>query len=173
MPYLTGERDINIGSICSGSFFGLREYHKRSDFIRSVLEGVTYNLNMIKESLIEGGIKIEEVHIGGGGVRKADIWVDIITNTLNLPLIRSRHEEPCLIGNATMGFTYLGKFSSLKEAGDKMSSLGKKTLPKQELVTSYQENYNFFKELYSEFSPLYAKHNSFANKKTQIFSKLD
>lgn len=164
MPYLTGERDINIGSVCSGSFFGLREYHKRADFVRSILEGVAFNLNMIKESMTETGLKIKEVNIGGGGVRSANIWVDILTNVLNLPLVRSHHEEPCLVGNAIMGFTYLGVFSSLEEAGDKIISPGSKVEPHPDIVSVYDEHYQFFKELYTDYFTLYKKHANFSRK---------
>ncbi len=164
MPYLTGERDINIGSICSASFFGLREYHKQADFVRSVLEGVSFNLNMIKESLTESGIEINEVQIGGGGVRQADIWVDILANVLNLKLSRSQNEEPCLIGNAILGFTYLKEFSSLEDAGHKMTKIGTVAEPNLDTVQAYQEHYQFFKQLYQGFIPLYRMHTDFSRR---------
>ncbi len=162
MPYLTGERDINIGSICSASFFGLREYHQQADFIRSVLEGVSFNLNLIKESLTESGIQIGEVQIGGGGVHQADIWVDILANVLNLRLCRSQNEEPCLIGNAILGFTYLREFPTLEDAGNKMTKIGAIAEPNPSIVEEYKKQFQFFKTLYQSFIPLYQMHANFS-----------
>ncbi|MEO5996731.1 MAG: FGGY family carbohydrate kinase, partial [Chitinophagaceae bacterium] len=43
LPYLTGERDSKTGPYASGVFFGIRRNHTRTDFVRSVLEGVAYS----------------------------------------------------------------------------------------------------------------------------------
>lgn len=170
MPYLTGERDKRIGSICSGSFFGLREFHRRPDFIRAVLEGVAFNLNMIKESITASGLDFKEVHIGGGGVRRADIWVDILANVLDLRLIRSRNEEPCLVGNAIMGYSYLKEFSSLDEAGNCLSSHGAVIEPHPDIVDAYQECFGFFKEIYGTYESLYKKHAAFSRQNKMLCS---
>ncbi|GAA3329758.1 hypothetical protein GCM10020331_079520 [Ectobacillus funiculus] len=44
-PYLVGERTPHADSVIRGSFIGMDASHKRRDFVRAVLEGITFSLN--------------------------------------------------------------------------------------------------------------------------------
>ncbi|MBN2173429.1 MAG: FGGY-family carbohydrate kinase, partial [Bacteroidales bacterium] len=60
LPYLLGERSPHWNPNAKGAFVGIKLTNKREDLLRSVLEGVTFNLNLIVD-IFKSGIKIEEV----------------------------------------------------------------------------------------------------------------
>ena len=47
LPYLMGERSPRWNPNARGAFIGLKMEHKRSDILRSVIEGIAMNLNVI------------------------------------------------------------------------------------------------------------------------------
>ena len=162
MPFITGERDIKIGSVSSGVFFGLRDFHQQEDFVRSVLEGVSFSINSIKKGLVDSGLDIKQISIGGGGIRKADIWANILSNVLDLRLVRSLNEEACLIGNAILGFTYTGEFDSIESASAALTTPGEIIEPHKEIVDAYSKYYNFYSDLYDQLADIYFKHADFS-----------
>lgn len=158
LPYLTGERDTKIGPYASGVFFGIRRNHSRSDFARSILEGVAYSLRYIYEALQENNIQIREIRMGGGGVN-ITAWPQIFANVFGVPVTLPPANEMSLIGNAIMAFTAGGKYKTFKEASQNMLGEIKKIEPDNESVTHHDKQYQFFRTLREELGPLYKKHN--------------
>ncbi|MCB0335944.1 MAG: hypothetical protein KDD62_06545, partial [Bdellovibrionales bacterium] len=160
LPYLTGERDWSIGNSASGVLFGLREYHSKSDMVRSLLEGVAYCLAMIKAALVENGVAIEQMRIGGGG-SKLPLWLEIITNTLNCRLQRTALEESCLLGDAALGQVYLGTYKNVSEAVEQMVTWDTTLEPEPAAASAYRDYFEFYQELYESLAPAYRRHAAF------------
>lgn len=161
LPYFTGERDWEIGTVASASLFGLREFHTRADIFRSALEGVAYSLNTIKIALSEAGIPIQRVTIGGGGVRDP-LWCEILANVLNIPLQKSDSEIACLIGNGILGLVAQGLYPDIQAASKRMVTPGAVFEPSQDSVADYTRYYHFYMKLCSGFKELYYEHAQLA-----------
>ena len=73
LPYLTGERAPRWNPDASGSFLGIRMYHKREDYMRAVLEGVAMNLELILQSYRKY-LNIDRLIMTGGGA-KGILWL--------------------------------------------------------------------------------------------------
>lgn len=157
LPYLTGERDSKTGPYASGVFFGIRRSHSRTDFARSVLEGVAYSLRYIYDALLENNLHVKEVRMGGGGVN-IKVWPQIFADVLGVPVAISTANEMALVGSSMLAFTAGGLFQNLNEASEKMLKESKRIKPNETAMRIHAERYRFFKKLREALAPLYKEH---------------
>ncbi|MBD0375230.1 MAG: gluconokinase [Flavisolibacter sp.] len=157
LPYLTGERDSKTGPYASGVFFGIRRSHSRTDFARSVLEGVAYSMRYLYDALQENNLHVKEVRMGGGGVN-IKVWPQIFADVLGVPVTISAVNEMALIGSSMLALTAGGVFKDLNEASEKMLKESKRIEPNTKSVTIHDERYQFFKKLRETLGPLYKEH---------------
>lgn len=98
LPYLAGERTPDLPE-ATGSLYGLREPHDRSDIVRAVAEGVTLGLRYALEAIERAGVEPREVILVGGGAN-SDAWAQLCADILKLPVARPRAVEAAALGAA-------------------------------------------------------------------------
>lgn len=157
LPFLTGERDPRIGSFATASFFGLKEYHNLGHMTRSVMEGVGYGLNLIKNVIDENGVEMNGIRLGGAGLNSG-IWPQILADIFNMPVSKSMTEDAACTGGAILAFTAIGEYESIQEASENMVEVGESIDPIKESVEMYQEGFGFYSELIERFRDLYKMH---------------
>lgn len=84
MPYLCGERCPRWDAYAKGGFYGLKMENTRFDMVRSVVEGIGYNMRLILD-LVKNYADINEILIMGGLVKSETnlkIFADILGTTL-------------------------------------------------------------------------------------------
>ncbi len=158
VPYLTGERNPQIGPFASGVIFGLRPFHTRNDITRCLLEGVAFSLCMVKDALLDNNVEIKEFRMAGGGTAWK-VWPQIFADIFDKPMVVPKAQEIALVGSAILGFSALGKFSSIEEAAAQMVNIGERIDPDPKRAVRYNEQYQFFKELCFSLIPLFEKHS--------------
>ncbi len=99
-PYFTGERDMVIGNIGTGMLFGLGLTSTRDDLARSFLEGVAFSFLFVKQRL-DPENQIKEFRLGGGGTANMP-WMQILADSLNLPIRLIQNAEIGIIGAASL-----------------------------------------------------------------------
>lgn len=99
-PYLTGERDMLIGNIGTGTVFGLGLSTTRDDLARSFLEGVAFSYRFIRQKL-DPQNAIREFRLGGGGSANL-AWMQIMADVLDLPVRLTSNPEMGIIGGACL-----------------------------------------------------------------------
>lgn len=119
MPYLCGERCPRWDAEAKGGFYGLKMENTHNDMVRSIVEGIGYNMRLILDIMREHA-DIPEISIMGGLVKSKTnlhIFADIMNlklNTLNY------YDEATSVGAAVLagvgsgylkGFDEIGKFS--------------------------------------------------------------
>jgi gluconokinase len=157
LPYLTGERDSKTGPYASGVFFGIRKSHSRTDFARSVLEGVAYSMRYIYDALQENNLHVKEIRMGGGGV-KIKVWPQIFADVLGVPVTIYGGKEMALVGSSMLAFSAGGVYKDLNSASVKMLKEIKIIEPDKTAVKVHDQRYQFFKKLRETLGPLYAEH---------------
>ena len=157
LPFLSGERNPQIGNLASGIFFGLRAYHKRGHMVRAALEGVAYMMRLISEALEENGVTLSQVKAGGGGSRSA-LWMQTIASVLQKPIVTSSVSEPALLGSAIIGFTSLGRYAGIGEATSVMTKFDAEYEPSLPDINRYNDGYDFYKYLVSHVGDMYSEH---------------
>jgi xylulokinase len=113
LPYLQGERTPIWDSKARGGFIGLNSAHDQLCLVRSILEGVAFNMRHVLDTIEDlGGICVESICISGGG-SKNDFWNQIKADVTGKKLRRPLVLDTTSLGAAMLfGFFACGPNSS-------------------------------------------------------------
>ncbi|MBM7551716.1 gluconokinase [Thalassobacillus pellis] len=112
LPYLTGERAPFWNADTKGMFFGLTLNHGREHMVRSVLEGVMFQMYSVVIALIEAGVEPFEYRAGGGFAR-SELWRQIMADVFEAEIVvPESHQNSCL-GAAWLTMKALGMVDDL------------------------------------------------------------
>jgi xylulokinase len=85
LPYLSGERTPVADATVRGVFMGLAAETTETALTQAVIEGVAFSFRDSLDALRVAGSAVKEASVVGGGSR-SEMWVQIMANTLNIPL---------------------------------------------------------------------------------------
>jgi xylulokinase len=154
LPYLMGERSPLWDPQARACFIGLTMTHGRKHIIRSVLEGVAFNMRLIYEAFREQGVASAKVRLIGGGARSR-LWRSILADVLETPTARLNFiEEATSVGAAIAGGVGVGLFSSIREA-DRLVRETEETPCNPESFPVYRKNYALFRTCYERLRDLF------------------
>jgi sugar (pentulose or hexulose) kinase len=163
IPYLIGERVPIWDSDVRGVFFGIERYHRRADFIRSILESTGYTtLGLIKA--IEGsGIAVNSIRMSGG-MAKLPYVCRLRANVTGRPVhVLSEHET-----SAMGAFMVISQATGSSEGIHDMAQIAR-------VVETYQPDYEIHKqylELHELFNDVYTSLTSTFRKRTALMQRL-
>src|SRR5699024_142665 len=80
-PYLNGERMPHDDSSIRGSFIGINSSHTNKEFIKAIIEGITFSLNELIEIMRHHKHIDTIISIGGGA--KSQTWLQIQADIFN------------------------------------------------------------------------------------------
>ena len=113
-PYLAGERTPHGDAYIRGSFIGISGQHKKADFARAVIEGITYSLYDSIKIMREAGHEINSITSIGGGA-KSKFWLQLQADVFNMKVKKLKHEEGPSMGAAMLAAYGLGWFESVAD----------------------------------------------------------
>jgi xylulokinase len=148
LPYLTGERTPWMDARARGAFIGLTAAHGRGHLARAVMEGVAFALRQSLEIALSLGGSAEAV-IGAGGAMDSDIWRQIMTDVLGLPLQKPLLSQQAGVGAALIAGVGAGIYSSFDDAKARVTRYSAPTLPDAARHAFYDERYERFVGLYA------------------------
>lgn len=115
IPHLCGtimpENDSNI----KGVFFGITLKHGKGDFIRAIMESVSY---VIKEFLDYIGADVKEIRSLGGGA-KSSLWCRIKSAVTQKKVLTLKENETACLGSAIFAGMGSGAYADSASAADK------------------------------------------------------
>ncbi len=113
LPYLLGERTPRWNPDARGAFIGLELSSKREDLLRAVLEGITFNLEIILGILREE-VAINEMIVVGGGAQGA-VWRQMMADIYGVKVLKPNYlEEATSMGAAVIGGVGVGVFEGFE-----------------------------------------------------------
>lgn len=159
-PYISGERTPHADAVVRGSFIGMDTSHKRIDFVRAVIEGITFSLNESVEIFRESGKKIDSIISIGGGAKNEE-WLQIQADIFNAKIVRLTSEQGPGVGAAMLAAYGCGWYSSLNECSEDFTQVEKTYEPIIENVEKYKELYSLYKSIYQQTKELNQRLNGF------------
>ncbi|OLS24596.1 MAG: Glycerol kinase [Candidatus Thorarchaeota archaeon AB_25] len=153
IPHFAGSGAPYWNPHSRGIFAGLALGHTRAHIVRSILEGVSYEIRTNIEVMRELGLPSREIRVTGGAAR-SEAWMQIQANILRIPVIRTQMEEATAVGAAILACKGIGVFKSVSQAAEEMVKTLDQLLPTKESLEVYQKGYKKFKALYSAISDL-------------------
>lgn len=152
-PYLAGERTPHPDAAIRASFIGMDAAHKRRDFVRAVLEGITFSLNESIEIFRASGKTINTIISIGGGAKNGD-WLQMQADIFKARVQKLSSEQGPGMGAAMLAAVGAGWYISLQECAEKMLQPAKEFEPIPENVTRYEVLYRIYQKVYSQTKTL-------------------
>ena len=116
LPHLTGERCPYPDPAARGGWVGATRRTGRAELVRSLIEGVTFNMNaMLRIMTRQMGVPLTQVRGTGGGA-KSGLWRQIQADTYAAPLALTNSEEGGAFGAALLAGVGAGSFASVPQA---------------------------------------------------------
>src|SRR5690606_18087271 len=143
-PYMTGERAPLWDANARGSFFGLSIHHQKQHMIRSVLEGIVYNLYTVLlavEELTGEPLRIQ----ASGGFARSEMWRQLMADVFDKPVTVPESFESSCLGAVVLGMYALGEIEDFSIVSD---MIGETHTHYPEAATS---------EIYRELLPIYIR----------------
>lgn len=109
LPWLTGSHAPSSNENARGGFLNLSLRTTRAHMVRSILEGVAYNLRWLLPAVEEfAGKEFDEIYFSGGGAL-SDEWSQILADVMGRPLLQLEDPRHCITrATAFLGFERLG-----------------------------------------------------------------
>ncbi|MDQ0255914.1 xylulokinase [Evansella vedderi] len=152
-PYLVGERTPHADAVIRGSFIGMDASHKRIDFARAVIEGITFSLNESIDIFRESGKTIDTIISIGGGA-KNETWLQIQADVFNAKIVKLSSEQGPAVGAAMLAAYGSGLFNSLQECAEVFTAEETSYEPIPENVDKYQQLFKLYKDVYEKTKDL-------------------
>lgn len=152
-PYLVGERTPHADSSIRGSFIGMDSSHTRKDFVRAVLEGITFSLNESIHILRESGKTIDTIYSIGGGA-KNEAWLQMQADIFNARVVKLVTEQGPGMGAAMLAAYGEGWFASLEECADVFLEEAESYEPNPVNVALYEKLFSVYQKVYGQTAEL-------------------
>lgn len=152
-PYLMGERTPHVDANIRGSFIGINSTHQKKDFVRAIIEGITFSLNESIDIFRKNGKTIDTIiSIGGGS--KNDDWMQIQADIFNAKIIKLSSQQGPGIGAAMLAAYGCGWFDTLKDCSDSFLQVDKEFIPKDKNVNRYKKLFHIYQSIYKQTKEL-------------------
>jgi xylulokinase len=130
-----------------GLIAGLTLETTRGEFIKGLLEGVTYYFRAGLDLMAEAGINIQEYRVTGGGAR-SDAWLQIKADILGKPLVRPKISEASALGAAILAGVGSGIYESAAQAVQALVQVDRVFEPDTRRHRLYDERFARYSLLY-------------------------
>jgi gluconokinase len=140
IPYLLGEQSPAWRPKTRGGFLSMDFRHNRGHLTRAVLEGITYSIYRIIESIQSVHVTpINEIRLTGG-LAASTLWQQIAADIFGVPLLVTESNEGSARGAAILAWHALGYLNNMQEID--ISRLTKTHVqPRKEVHEFYRQQY--------------------------------
>ncbi len=149
IPYFNGSFCPNFNPNARGAFVGVTLNHSRAHFIRAIVEAVSFMLRENIDLLRSLSIPVERVR-ALGGASKSDIWLQIKSDVLNLPVEVPLYSEASVLGAGILAGIGCGIFSNYKDAVERAVKIVRVFKPDPKVSIFYEKVYQDYLSLYKK-----------------------
>jgi xylulokinase len=159
LPYLRGGGAPHFDINARGAYLGALIPHSRGHMVRSLYEGVCFNMRWLYdlfESVNVPIFNLDEIRAIGGGVQN-DLWMQIYADTNGLPFSRvTNPQQATAVGAAMIGGVGVGLWKSYEEAAKNITK-SKTFTPNEANKKMYDELYPIYKDAYPTLKNIFDK----------------
>jgi xylulokinase len=144
-PNLTGNFGPDFDIFKKASFLNIEIGHNYLDFIKSIMEGIGFQLRKILTVYNEKGILTKKIKIVGG-CTKDKVWPSIIADINNLDVLipQDINQDLATKGAAIIAGWGAGIFPTINDAYKKLKTNFKLIKPNELNLKFYNKKYNLF-----------------------------
>ncbi len=157
-PWMFGERSPINDPDVRGGFYNLSLEHTRNEILRSVYEGVAYNIKWALIYIEKLVGKSDEIKCIGGGA-KSDIWCQILADILERKIIQTDLPDLAAAkGSAIISMVALGIIKNFSEA-TQLIKVRKTFTPNTANEKVYNKLFNEYRNIYKKNKEMFKKLN--------------
>jgi xylulokinase len=156
LPHLQGAMAPEANPGAKGVFYGITMAHRKSHFVRAIMEGVGFIVRRNIDALEGMGVRVDEIRCLGGGSRSA-VWNQIKADITGRRVVTTGSSEAACLGAAIVAGVGVGMFGSLEEACARMVALKDSYEPEPGARATYDGIYEKYKGLYEALVPMFAR----------------
>ena len=159
-PWMLGERCPVSTTTTRATLFNISQEHTREHLMRSVYEGVGFNIKWILDNFKRDyGFSPEELRVIGGGALDSG-WMQIIADITGIKLaVVGRPRDAGSLGGALLALIGLGIYKNFEEVS-KLVGVEKIYLPDSGNVEIYSKLFHTYKDIYNGLKTAYRKLNA-------------
>lgn len=155
-PHTSGMMSPVLDLNARGFFLGFTLAHRRSDFVRAIMEGIAYGLRHSLEVFeAEGGEMAETIRVSGGG-SNSDLWNRIKCDVTGRTVETLRVSETGCLGAAILGSIGIGLRSGIDEASGSMVQVKERLDPNREAHEKYTRLFRLYLKAYENLKSTFA-----------------
>jgi xylulokinase len=152
-PWLSGERAPVFDDDVRAAFVGLDLHHGLGHILRAIMEGVAFQVRWAFEYALAYGCPVVDIRTVGGGTM-SDVWLEIISDVLDRPLMAMRDPQDAgARGAAACVLVGLGRQKDFAFAKDG-AAIEKTYQPSPAARERYEQGYARFRRLYERLDGL-------------------
>jgi len=148
LPHFVGSGTPYLDPDSKGVIAGLTLGTTREQFVKALIEGITYelryNLIMLEES---ANVKISRLRAMGGGARSS-MWLQLKADITGKEVVSLAVSECGCLGAAILAGVGIGEYKSVDEAVELLVSEKAVFHPDQDMHKQYVERFNIYSQLY-------------------------
>jgi xylulokinase len=147
LPYFTPSGTPYFDTTTKGAIFGMRLSTNRSEFMRALLEWVTFEMRLNLEILEKSGYKLDEIRVIGGGA-KSHIWTQLKADVLGKKMTTVLLPEAGCLGVAMLACS-ADMGIPVKALADKWVEPSSTVYPNDENKKIYDDKFETYRHLYT------------------------
>ena len=145
IPYFAGSGTPYLDPHAKGAILGLSVNTDRKRFIKALIEGTCYELNLNITALAEAGVKTDRLRATGGGSR-SDTWLQLKADITGKEVVTLNVSEAGCLAGAMLGGVALGAWDSVPEAVGALVEERSSFEPRPEEHGKYQALYEVYED---------------------------
>lgn len=147
LPHFTMTGTPHMDATPVGAILGLTLSTSKEQFLRAILEGISYELKLNLDILETAGATVAQIRAIGGGA-KSDFWLQLKADMYNRPVVRMRVAEAASLGMAIASGVASGAYASTSEAVEQLVVPGERFDPDPQKAAIYDAKLAQYKEIY-------------------------
>lgn len=153
-PHLSGDKTIYADPNLTGAFIGLQTSTTRKEMSIAVMEGIAMAVKQLCDVMHIPKNVLEGLRITGGG-SKNDVWMQIISNVLNVKVQQLESGSGAGYGIALVAASVCEENLSLKDFIQTTIKIKKVFYPQKNYVELYENKYKKYLKIYDALQFIY------------------
>lgn len=155
LPFMMGARATRWNPDARGAWLGLNAAHGTGALVRSVLEGVAFELRACLDLLEGMGVRVHGILAVGGGAR-SHVWNQIFADVSGREVAVPRQIDAASLGAMLLAAAATGHVADFEAAASRANPVASRFRPNPDAAAAYRTLYARYNQLYEALRPVFA-----------------
>ncbi|MGL4944354.1 MAG: FGGY-family carbohydrate kinase [Thermoguttaceae bacterium] len=155
LPHLSGASCPQVDPRSRGAYVGLNTRVTQAEMVRSIFEGLSYQLMDVISTIESSTHKRATELIAVGGATRNRFWMQNKADILGRPVRVPQVEEATVLGAAILAGIGAGVYKDADDAFTQIAPRAETFTPDETLTRLYEDHFKIYRQLYAATAPLH------------------